>query len=288
MRIMILGGDGMLGHQLYKCLKERHHVCITLRREFKAYDSLELYRSEDTFDRVDARDLNRVKEAVGQFHPDVVVNAVGIVKQQPAAKEVIPSLEINALLPHRLALVCKAAGSRLIHMSTDCVFSGNRGNYLETDPSDAKDLYGKSKFLGEVHESHCLTLRTSIIGRELSRRKSLVEWFLAQKGTIKGFQHAIYSGFTTVEMSRIIEKVVTEFPESSGLYQVSSDPISKYELLLLMKDAFRHPVDVVPDDEFFCDRSLNSERFQRDFDYTPPPWKEMVEELAGNVYGRVS
>ncbi|WP_027714513.1 SDR family oxidoreductase [Desulfuromonas sp. TF] len=279
MRILILGGDGMLGHQLLKHLSLRHEVKTTLRQDLGAYSSYCLFNKQNSFDAVDIRSLERLVEVIADFQPEAIVNAVGIVKQRPNAKESIPSLEINALLPHRLAILCKGIGARLIHLSTDCVFSGKKGNYLESDPSDAEDLYGKTKYLGEVHDNNCLTLRTSIIGRELSRNRSLLEWFLAQKGTVKGFTNAIYTGFTTLEMSRIIEKMLVEFPNASGVYQVSSEPINKYELLLLFREKLGHDIEIVPEDSFCCDRSLDSSRFRADFMYNPPDWNAMLEEL---------
>ena len=279
MRILILGGDGMLGHQLLKSLQTRHEVKVTLRQEITAYRHYGFFDNNNSFAGIDIRSLERLVEVMAGFHPEVIINAIGIVKLRPAAKESVPSLEINALLPHRLAMLCKAIGARLIHMSTDCVFSGKKGNYLESDPSDADDLYGKTKFLGEVHEDNSLTLRTSIIGRELSRHTSLLDWFLAQSGTVKGFVNAIYTGFTTLEMSRIIEKMLLEFPEASGVYQVSSDPINKYELLLLIREKFGLDIEIISDDVFCCDRSLDSSRFRATFNYTPPTWPAMIEEL---------
>lgn len=279
MRILILGGDGMLGHQLLKHLQPRYEVKVTLRQDLGAYGSTGLFNSANAYDAIDVRSLERLVEVLADFRPEAVINAVGIVKQRPDAKESIPSLEINALLPHRLAVLCKGIGARLIHLSTDCVFSGKKGKYLESDPSDAEDLYGKTKYLGEVHDSTCLTLRTSIIGRELSRRKSLLEWFLAQKGPVKGFTKAIYNGFTTQEMSRIIERMLVEFPHATGVYQVSSEPINKYELLLLFREKLGHSIEIVPDGDFCCDRSLDSARFRRDFNYIPPAWPAMIEEL---------
>lgn len=279
MRILILGGDGMLGHQLLSYLLPRHEVRVTLRQDFTAYAAYGMFTPDNSYAGIDVRSLDRLIEVLGDFRPDAVINAVGIVKQRPTAKESIPSLEINALLPHRLALLCKGIGARLVHLSTDCIFSGKKGNYQVDDPSDAEDLYGKTKFLGETQDSHCLTLRTSIIGRELSRNKSLLEWFLAQSGTVKGFTKAIYTGFTTLEMSRIIENMLVKHPQASGVYQVSSDPINKFELLLLFREKLDHRIEIVPDDNFCCDRSLDSKRFREEFAYAPPTWEEMIEEL---------
>lgn len=279
MRILILGGDGMLGHRLLTHLRPRHEVKVTLRQDLPAYDFTGLFTRENAYSGIDIRSLESLVEVLADFRPEVLINAVGIVKQRADAKESIPSLEINALLPHRLSLLCKGIGARLIHMSTDCVFSGKKGSYRETDPSDAEDLYGKTKYLGEVHDGNCLTLRTSIIGRELSRRKSLLEWFLAQHGPVHGFTRAIFTGFTTLEMSRIIEKMIVDHPEAQGVYQVSSDPISKYELLLLFREKLGHDIEIIPDDSFACDRSLDSSRFRGEFSYVPPTWPEMIQEL---------
>ncbi len=279
MRILILGGDGMLGHQLLKYLAPRHEVRVTLRQDLETYTPYQLFDKENAYAGIDVRSFERLAEVLADFRPEAVVNAVGIVKQRPTAKESIPSLEINSLLPHRLAVLCKAVGARLIHLSTDCIFSGKKGNYQESDPSDAEDLYGKTKYLGETQESHCLTLRTSIIGRELSRNKSLLEWFLAQSGTIKGFTNAIYTGFTTLEMSRIIENMLVNYPDAHGVYQVSSEPINKYDLLLLFREKLGHMVEILPEETFCCDRSLDSARFREEFNYVPPSWSLMIEEL---------
>lgn len=280
MRILILGGDGMLGHQLFAHLRLRHSVKVTLRQELNCYRTYGLFQNDNSYGGVDVRSLERLMEVFADFRPDAVINAVGIVKQRATSKESIPSLEINSLLPHRLAVLCNGVNARLIHMSTDCIFSGRKGNYLESDPSDAEDLYGKTKFLGELHDSHCLTLRTSIIGRELSRHQSLLDWFLSQTGTVKGFRKAIYSGFTTTEMSRIIEQMLTEHREASGVYHVSSDPINKYELLRLFREKFGHQIEIVADDTFNCDRSLDSTRFRAEFNYEPPSWAAMIEEIS--------
>lgn len=273
----------MLGHQLLRQWRARHDVRVTLRREPQSYAGVRLLADSHAYYGVDAVRIDDLVGVLSDFRPETVVNAVGIVKQQSAAKESIPSIEINALFPHRLAVLCKAVGARLVHMSTDCVFSGKKGNYRENDLSDAEDLYGKSKYLGEVHESHCLTLRTSIIGTELYRKKSLLEWFLAQTGTVKGYRQAIFSGFTTIEMARIIERLLEQFPNASGLYHVSSAPISKFDLLMKIKDKLGLSLPITSDDSVVIDRSLDSSRFRREFGYVPPVWDEMINELASDI-----
>lgn len=280
MRILILGGDGMLGHQLFKRLRMGHDARVTLKREIGAYKGYGIFSPKNAYANVNVRETDRLLEVVSDFHPEAVINAVGVVKQRSSSNEFLSSLEINGLLPHRLSTLCGAINARLLHMSTDCVFSGRKGGYTESDPSDAEDLYGKTKYLGEVTGSHCITFRTSIIGRELSRKKSLLEWFLAQKGHVEGFKNAIFSGFTTIELSNIVEKILVDFPNASGIYHVSSDPITKFDLLTLIKKTLGLSVEIDANEEFRCDRSLDSTRFRREFNYTPPTWESMINELA--------
>lgn len=280
MRILIPGGDGMLGHQLFKHFRSNHEVRVTLREDAPAYAQYGLFSADNAYYRIDVRDADAVAAVLANFRPQAVVNAVGIVKQRPTANESIPSLEINALFPHRLAIHCSSIGARLVHISTDCVFSGHRGNYRETDEPDPDDLYGRSKLLGEAQDPHCITLRTSIIGRELTRKKGLLEWFLAQKAPIRGYKNGIFSGFTNIELARIIERILVARGRASGVYHVSSDPISKFDLLTLIKHKLGLGVEIIPDDEIRVNRSLDSSRFRAEFDYTPPTWESMIEELA--------
>lgn len=288
MRVLILGGDGMLGHRLLLHLRGRHEVRVTLRQEWSAYERHGIFDPRDVYTGVDARDRDRMVAVMSDFRPEAVVNAVGIVKQRGLAKEAIPSLEINALLPHRLAALCGVAGARLVHMSTDCVFSGRRGNYTEEDVSDAEDNYGRTKFLGEVDAPGCVTLRTSIIGLELSRGESLIEWFLAQRGEVRGFTRAIYSGLSTAEMSRVIECVLVRHPELSGVWQVASEPISKYDLLVRLSEVLgRTDVQITLDDTVRIDRSLSPEAFGKVTGYQAPDWGTMLEELGDEIRYRV-
>ncbi len=286
MRILILGADGMLGHQLVASLRGRHEVIGTLRRGEDDYRAIGDFLPSSRWHELDASNVSSLADAIGVIAPEVVINAIGIVKQSTESKNVISSLEVNALFPHLLAEVCREVGARLVHLSTDCVFSGARGKYEEADFADANDLYGRTKFLGEVSETGALTLRTSIIGLELSRKQSLIEWFLAQKGPIRGYRRAIYSGFTTMEMARIIERVLLHSPEATGVYHVSSDPIDKYTLLCRLRDRLKRAIEIIADDDFSCDRSLRSERFRRDFSYQPPEWDAMLDELAQQIEAR--
>ena len=288
MKILILGGDGMLGHQLLLSLQKRHDVKITLRQSLALYQQYGLFTTENSYFGVDIYNKHILFNILNEFQPVAVINAIGVVKQRKTAKEAIPCIEINALFPHHLAQMCSVTNTRMIHISTDCVFSGRKGNYIESDFSDAEDLYGKSKYLGEVHDKHCITLRSSIIGLELARKTSLIEWFLAQRGTIKGFRHAIYSGITTQEMSRVIEHVLINHPDLSGLWHVSSlNTIDKYELLsIFSKKLNRNDIEIIPDDHFVCDRSLAGDAFSKITGYQSPNWETMLSELADQVKQR--
>ena len=281
MRILILGGAGMLGHRLVADLRTDFDVWTTLRGAPPATGPDGLFDPQRTIGGIDVLNVDALTEVLATVRPDVVINCVGIIKQLAAAKDPFLSVSINSLLPHRLHRLCRAAGARLIHFSTDCVFSGRTGNYSEDDQSDAFDLYGRSKFLGETVGDGAFTIRSSIIGHELATSSGLLEWFLSQRGQrVRGYRRAIFSGFTTTEMARIVRRVLTEHPELSGTLQVSSEPIDKYDLLTLIKKVYRVDALIVPDDEVQIDRSLDSTRFRQLTGYVPPPWPQMIEEMA--------
>lgn len=280
MKILIVGGDGMLGHQLLRQWASRHDVHVTLRKELADYASSRLFRRNNAFTGVNVCSISDVAECIEASSPEAIVNAVGLVKQRPTAQDCILNMEINALFPHQLAFLAQKIGARVVHFSTDCVFSGKKGDYVETDFPDAEDLYGRTKLLGETHYPHSITLRTSIIGRELSRKAGLLEWVLSQSGSARGFTRAIYTGFTTLEMARIVERILFHHPNAHGVWHVSSDKITKYQLLCLARKHFDLDTEIVPDDSFVCDRSLLSDRFRSTFHYTPPSWDNMMAELA--------
>lgn len=281
--VLILGATGMLGHTLLEQLSKRDG--LDLFATVRAHGCLEVISEvlrEKIIANVDADNSDSILKVLAEVKPDVVINCIGIIKQLAAAKDPLTAITINSLFPHRLALACKAAGCRLIHISTDCVFSGTKGNYTEEDFSDATDLYGRTKFLGEVDYPHCITLRTSIIGHELQGCYSLIDWFLAQEGRVNGYTGAIYTGFPTVEMARIIADYVLPNPSLSGLYHVSSEPISKYDLLCLVAEIYGKQIEIASFDGFSCDRSLDSCRFRSITGYTPPPWREMLSDMRNS------
>jgi dTDP-4-dehydrorhamnose reductase len=285
-KALILGGDGMLGHEVLRLLAEHHETRVTLRLEPERYGAWPEFDASNTYFGVDLRYTPHLVDVMADFRPDVVVNAAGVVKQRPDGQHPLPNLEINAVLPHRVATVCRASGARLIHISTDCVFSGERGNYSEADQPSPVDTYGCAKLLGEVVGEGSVTLRTSIIGLELKRKAGLIEWFLSQAGRVDGYRRAIFSGLTTGELSRVIRDLIQRHPGASGLYHLGAAAISKYELLRMVGARCRPDVEITPDDTFRCDRSLDSSKFMRTFGYSPPTWDHMVEELCGQIRAR--
>jgi dTDP-4-dehydrorhamnose reductase len=283
MKILILGGSGMFGHRLWINLSKEHETWVTVRGEADKIPNLPEFPRDHIRADVDALNFDQVIRALASIQPDLVINCIGLIKQLGhIARDPIFSISLNALLPHRVSLICRTARIRMIHISTDCVFNGKRGNYTESDPSDAEDLYGRTKFLGEVAYPHTITLRTSIVGREIKKRLGLIEWFLAQKGEVHGYRKSIYSGFTTDELSHIILKYIIPRSDLHGVYHVSSNPISKHDLLALVKKQFHQDVTILPDDDYSENRSLDSTRFRRETGYTPPSWPEMIEAFAQN------
>jgi dTDP-4-dehydrorhamnose reductase len=286
-RIVILGGAGMLGHKLFQVLRERFPGTIATTRSSVTrapLNGVPLLQGSDVVSGVDAADFDSLHARLREWSPAVVVNCVGVIKQRDSAKSAIPSLTINSLLPHRLAEAAGEWGGRVIHFSTDCVFSGRKGSYTEQDQSDAEDLYGKSKFLGEVTAPNAVTLRTSIIGRELTEHRSLLDWFLSQNGSrVRGFRRAIYSGITTNEMANVVARIIADRPELSGRFQVVSEPISKFELLKLIREAYGLDIEITADDGEVCDRSMRGERFAEATGWRAPSWPDMVRQLAADA-----
>src|SRR5437588_3020394 len=280
MRVLIIGGSGMLGHKLWQILSEQFETFATFRQAADSYTKYRIFDPSRMIGNVSADQFESVTKAVQETRPDVIVNCVGIVKQDAAAKDPLASISINSLFPHRLAQLTREAGARLIHLSTDCVFSGRKGNYAEDDFADADDLYGRTKFLGEVSGGSCLTLRTSMIGRELVGAHGLIEWFLSQQGkTVRGFRRAIFSGFTTLALSEIIAWLIEHHKGLEGVWHVASEPINKFDLLMLIKQMGGLDVQIEPDDTFVCDRSLNGTRFLEATGFVPPSWSDMISRL---------
>ena len=279
-RVIILGGGGMMGHKAYQVLSQYFDVFVTFREFNAKLKSTNIFHPTKVIDNVDVQDFSSVIRILADLRPKYLLNCVGIVKQLMRVHLPKVSIYTNSLLPHMLAEECETIGCKLIHISTDCVFSGKNGNYTEEDNSDADDLYGRTKYLGEVGYGNALTLRTSIIGHELFSKRSLVEWFLSQgKSTVKGYTGAIYTGFPTVTLCGEIVRIINEYPALSGLYNVSSERVSKYELLQIIKKVYGLNVNIEPFYEFRCERSLDSTRYRKATDFRPMPWEEMIVQM---------
>ena len=281
MKVLILGSAGMLGHKLYQVLTPIFDVTGTIRGSYSDISNYDFFQQLRIVPNVDALEMSRLEKVIEEISPHVLINSIGIVKSLEKKKGVLLNIWLNSLLPHQLYQICQAKRIRLIHISTDCVFSGTKGDYREDDPSDAEDIYGKTKYLGEVNGAGALTIRTSLIGRELASTNNLLEWFLAnQGGRVQGFTNAIFSGFPTIHLSSIIADIITEHQNLSGVYHISSEPISKFKLLTLVKKAMELNIEIEEYPDFYCDRSLDSTLYRKETGFTPPSWEEMVDELA--------
>ena len=278
MKVLVIGANGMIGSTVLRVMSEKKEwqVSGTVRNgDAKRFFSASI--AERIVEGVDVEHPDALAKVLDVLRPDVVINCAGLTKHKPEAEDPLVSIPINTLMPHRLAGLCKLAGARLIHVSTDCVFSGERGNYTEEDFADARDVYGKSKALGEVTYPHTVTLRTSTIGHEFETKYGLLEWFLSQEGRCKGYSRAVFSGLPTVVFAQVVRDVVIPNPELSGLYHVAAQPINKFDLLKLIADVYGKSIDIVPDDKLVIDRSLDAKRFQSATGYIAPEWPELIK-----------
>lgn len=280
---MIIGSSGMLGHQLVYQLHNSFEVAALQRYEHIPTD----LGHEKAYTGIDIRQLDILKKAIQDFGPSVIVNAAGIIKQLEQTHDKELSIYINALFPHQLHSFCQQQDIRLIHFSTDCVYKGDQKlPYSENQEPDARDLYGLTKYLGEVNATGAITIRSSIIGHELRSGKSLLEWFISNReGEVKGFANALFSGFTTVEMSNIVRKIILDHDDLNGLYNVASKPISKFELLDLINREYKLHISLQRDEDFMMDRSLDGSRFNELTGYFPPDWGTMIHEMRECSYG---
>lgn len=280
MKVLVIGATGMLGNAMIRVLSEKANwqVFGTARSE-----SAKQLFAPDIAKRlifgIDVEQHDSLIKAITQINPDVVINCVGLIKQLSNAENPLQAIPINALLPHRLAQLCEPVGARLVHMSTDCVFSGRKGGYREIDVPDAEDIYGRSKLLGEVSYPHAITLRTSIIGHELQSAHGLVGWFLSQQDRCSGYTKAIFSGLPTVVFAQVIRDVVIPRPDLSGVYHVAAQPISKYDLLKLIASVYGKQIEITPDDKLVIDRSLNADRFREATGYVAPEWPALIKTM---------
>lgn len=278
-KILILGANGMLGGSLHRYFSNTKNSVVGTVRSKEALEQLTGMGFDNIISGIDVTDYAVLESTISKIKPDYVFNCIGLIKQLSHSELPVPAIEINSLLPHKIAEICTKHDSRLVHFSTDCVFSGSTGGYIESSVPDATDLYGRSKLLGEVSYGKHLTLRTSIIGHELNSNVSLVDWFLSQTKTVKGFSNAIFSGLPTCYVAEFLEKYVICNPSLSGMYHLSAEPIDKYSLLLLIKDKYKIELDVIDYPDFTIDRSLNSDSLRDLLNFQPLAWPDLIEKM---------
>ncbi|SHM80868.1 dTDP-4-dehydrorhamnose reductase family protein [Bradyrhizobium lablabi] len=279
-KILVLGASGMLGNAVFRFLADNPDYLVY--GSVRSTHAVSLFAPEKRSQILvspDALELDGLTKLFALSRPDVVINCIGVVKQLTDAEDPLITIPINSILPHRLARLSSTFGARLVHVSTDCVFSGKKGMYREDDFADCDDLYGRSKFLGEVDYPNAITLRTSIVGHEMSGDHGLLNWFLAQHGQVKGFTRAIFSGLPTVEIAQVIRDFVLPNPDLKGVYHVSTAPISKFDLLKLIAEVYDKSIVITPDARLVIDRSLDSSLFRTATGYAPPPWSSLVRKM---------
>lgn len=278
MKVLVLGASGMLGNTMLRVMCENHNWNVSgTVRSSSSIGLLPDYLTDKIIVGVDIAQTNKLEEQITRLQPDVIINCIGITKFVSGSDDPLVVIPTNAVLPHRLAKISTDINSRVIHISTDCVFSGEKGNYTENDFADARDLYGLSKYLGELHSNNTVTLRTSIIGHELNSTNGLVEWFLSQENNCKGYTRAIFSGLPTVELARIIRDIVIPDKNLTGLYHVAGNAITKYDLLNIVAKVYDKHINITPDNQVIIDRSLNADRFNSVTKYSPPDWPELIK-----------
>ena len=277
----------MIGHTLLQSLQKSFDVKVTLKGRQKDYLKIGLFKKENAFFELNVFDLKALSNVISSFNPECVINCIGITKQLCDAIGIEQTIEINSLFPHKIKNICENQSIRLIHLSSDCVFSGKKGFYSETDIPDAEDLYGRSKILGELEGDNCLTLRKSTIGLELFNSHGLIEWFLTQRQNIFGYKGAIYSGFTTQHFATILSYIIKDHPQLSGILNLASSPISKYDLLCKLKNRLDDfDIEITEDDKINIDRSLDASKFIDNTGIVIPSWDEMLDDLAREINER--
>ena len=283
MRILILGGTGMLGHKLWQRLSERFvDTYTTIRRTRADCERFRIYDNPRVLENVDVSDPAQLIRALEASTPDVILNCIAVTKRRESASPA-PAILLNAWLPHRIAQWAADHNARLITVSTDCVFDGTKGDYTEKHAPDASDVYGRTKALGEVSYGNALTIRTSFIGRELDNGTELLEWFLAQKGgVVRGFRRALYTGISNIYCADLVGEIIERWPHLQGLYQVASEVITKYDLLCLAREAYDINVEIVPDDSVEVRRNLDGDKFRRSTGIVTPSWRTMMNDLAAD------
>jgi dTDP-4-dehydrorhamnose reductase len=287
MKVLIIGATGMLGYSLFSNLTEYSELDVYgTVRNIKGKERFFINYPNNIIEGIEVDNINKIENVISNLKPDVVINCIGLIKQHDISKQHTDAIAINSLLPHQLASICSRLEAKFIHFSTDCIFSGRKGGYLEDDIPDAIDLYGKSKRLGEVDYYPHLTLRTSIIGHELSSNVSLIDWFLSQENKTKGFSKAIFSGLPTCVIAKLLAENILPKADLTGVYQLSVDPIDKYSLLTLVAEIYNKKIEVEDSTELVIDRSLNSDRLQQLIRFKVPTWESLITDMNSDFKKR--
>ena len=282
-KVLIIGGNGMIGSELLRSLKlfnKNLEVKATLRNKLNHYDIYLIYNNKDCFFKINVFEIDNIKDLIKLYKPNVIINCVGVTKQKINDFSLDKVKYINSNFPHKLYKLCNKESIRLIHLSTDCVFSGNRGEYKFNDIADAKDIYGQTKKEGEIIHDNSLTIRKSTIGYEMNKPHGLLEWFLCQKNDVLGFKNAIFTGVSTIELSKFISHIICKHQELSGLLHLRGPKIDKYSLLKKIKYFFNlDHINLKVDEKYICDRSLNEDRLLSKLNYSIPCWDTMIKDL---------
>jgi len=284
MRIYILGVSGLLGSELF--LRFNNNKLYNVRGSCRSLAGKNYIFFEKYLDKIDdnldANNIKNIKKNIIKFNPDVVINCVGFVKQK-IKKKFRPDeiFYINSFFPKKIYSITKSLNKRLVHFSTDCVFDGKRGNYSEQDKPSAKDIYGLSKCRGELKGKKVITIRTSVIGHEVSSKNGLLEWFLNQKKSCLGFANCYFSGLTSYEIYNFISRYLLK-SEISGLIHLSSSPISKFKLLKIISSVYKKKILIKKDLKLKINRVLNSNLIKKKLLYKAPSWTRMIKEMYKN------
>ena len=276
----------MLGHQMWRRVNEwakgsSHQVFGTVRKSKDHYQALGLPNTQNLFDGVDVGEFKKLDALLNQIKPSIVINCAGITLRKKDLSDIEKCYQLNGMLPQFVGQWCNTHDAKLFHFSTDCVYDGKKGSsYLESDMPSAFDHYGQSKYLGEASTGNSLTMRLSIVGRELENKTELVEWILSQKDKhAKGYNAVKYSGLTTAYVAREVIRVIEKYPEISGLYHVSSEPISKYEIMEKINAKFDLNIKIEKNNEIVSNKALDCSRYEKATGFQKPSWDQMIDDL---------
>ncbi len=278
-RVLILGANGLIGSTLYKSLRKKNDLNVfgTVRDSDFGGDTSIRYK-------IDFLDIEESFNTVSEIAPSIVINCIGVTKHSVHFSKIGEVSFLNSLLPHLLSDFSRTKNFKLIHISSDCVFDGKRGNYSELDLPDSTDFYGKSKFLGELVDCNSnITIRTSTIGHEKNTQYGLLEWFLSQDTLCQGFSNAFFSGLTTIELADILYKYFIFNDSISGLYNLAGPKISKFDLLKIVARVYEKDIEIKQDQTFCIDRSLNANKFNNKFGYVVKDWDSMIMEMKESL-----